>query len=117
MSLAWFPVALLGVWRITHLLAVEDGPGDVIVQLRTITRSRSWGNLLDCFQCVSLWVAVPFAIALGSEWLEQLMLWPALSGAAILLDRIIERVSPSPAAFYVEHATPMVEGDHDMLPR
>ncbi len=47
MSLAWFPIAILGVWRITHLLAVEDGPGEVIVRLRSITHTDAWGNLLD----------------------------------------------------------------------
>jgi len=117
MSLAWFPIAILGVWRITHLLAVEDGPGEVIVRLRSITHTDAWGNLLDCFYCVSVWVAVPFAIAIGNAWMEQLLLWPALSGGAILLDRIVDRASPPSATLYVKHATQTVEGHHDMLPR
>ena len=49
--------------------------------------------------------------------MEQLLLWPALSGGAILLDRIVDRASPPSATLYVEHATQTVEGHHDMLPR
>lgn len=114
MSLTWFPIALLGVWRITHLLAVEDGPGEAIVRIRTIVGDR-WANLIDCFYCMSLWVAVPFALALADGWIERLLLWPALSGGAILLDRITDRAS-APAA-YVEHAASTMEGHRDLLPR
>ena len=99
MSLAWFVVGVLGVWRITHLLAVEDGPGDVLARMRAVVHDWPAGRLLDCFHCTSLWVAAPFAVALGSERAEQLLLWPALSGAAILLDRVVERAASPPPAF------------------
>jgi hypothetical protein len=117
MSFAWFAVGVLGVWRITHLLAVEGGPGDVLARLRAAVHDWPAGRLLDCFQCASLWVAAPFAVALGSEQAEQLLLWPALSGAAILLDRVVERAAAPPPALYVEHPMPMLRGEHDMLPR
>ncbi|HEX6572101.1 MAG TPA: hypothetical protein VF055_08745, partial [Steroidobacteraceae bacterium] len=103
MSLAWFAVGVLGVWRITHLLAVEDGPADVLARMRAVVHDWPAGRLLDCFPCASLWVAAPFAVALGSERAEQLLLWPALSGAAILLDRVVERAASPPPALYVEH--------------
>lgn len=117
MSLAWFGIAVLGVWRITHLLAVEDGPGGAIARLRSIARGH-WYELLTCFYCTSMWVAGPFALAIASTWSEQLLAWPALSGAAIVLDRLVERASASPAAFYVEdpHPNPGV-AHHDLLPR
>jgi hypothetical protein len=121
MSIAWFVVGVLGVWRITHLLAVEDGPADALARLRAALNDSPLGRLVDCFQCTSLWVAAPFAVALGSDRAEQLLLWPALSGAAILLDRLAERAaSPAPALYLehpVEHRLPTAGGDHDMLPR
>ena len=117
MSLAWFAVGVLGVWRMTHLLAVEDGPADVLARMRAVVHDWPAGRLLDCFHCTSLWVAAPFAIALGSERAEQLLLWPALSGAAILLDRIVERAASPPPALYVEHPMPTPRGEHDLLPR
>jgi hypothetical protein len=81
----WFTIATLGVWRVTHLIANEDGPFKLIARLRKVAGSGFWGSLMDCFYCLSLWVAIPFAFALAGPWSKRLLLWPALSGAAILL--------------------------------
>jgi hypothetical protein len=43
------------------------------------------GRLLDCFYCLSLWVAAPFAWFLNAEWTTGIITWLALSGAASLL--------------------------------
>ena len=113
MSPLWFAIAVLGVWRITHLLAAEDGPGDIIVRLRSRTGHGFWGRLLDCFYCLSLWVAAPFALALDALSWESVLLWLGLSGGAILLERVTDR-GMSPAARYIEHST---DGDdrNDLL--
>lgn len=101
-------LGILGVWRLTHLLNAEDGPWDLLVRLRQRVGIGFWGSLLDCFYCLSFWVAVPFSIALGRGWKEQLLLWPALSGAAILLQRATEREVAKPETldstvnYYVE---------------
>jgi hypothetical protein len=84
----WLVVGVLGVWRITHLLQAEDGPWDLVVRLRRKAGDTFWGKLLDCFYCLSLWIALPFALGLEADWKERLLLWPALSAAAILLERI-----------------------------
>ncbi|HKD82269.1 MAG TPA: DUF1360 domain-containing protein [Candidatus Angelobacter sp.] len=81
-------LAILTVWRITHLLQAEDGPWDLIVGLRRAAGNGFLGSLLDCFYCLSLWIAAPFAAWLGTSIAERLMLWPAMSAAAILLERI-----------------------------
>src|ERR1700694_1682245 len=81
-------LGILGVWRITHLLQAEDGPWDVIVRLRHVAGNGFWGNLLDCFYCLSLWIAAPLAALVGANIVEKLLLWPALSGAASLLERM-----------------------------
>jgi hypothetical protein len=80
-------VAILAVWRITHLLQAEDGPWDVVVRIRVWVGQGFFGKLMDCFYCLSLWVAAPCAYVLGQDWRQRLWLWPALSGAAILLER------------------------------
>jgi hypothetical protein len=92
-------LGILAVWRITHLLQAEDGPGDLFVRLRRAVGNGFWGRLLDCFYCLSLWIAAPFAALLGSETTEKLLLWPALSGAAILLERI---TAPKAAPYWKE---------------
>jgi hypothetical protein len=110
MTLTSFMIALLGVWRLTHLLAAEDGPGDAVVRLRAAVGNGFWGKLLDCFYCLSLWVAAPFAVAIGASWPERLLLWPALSGGAILVDRVTTRAPRTPAD-YGEPGTHKEEDD------
>lgn len=86
-----FVLGTLCVWRITHLLHIEDGPGEMIAKLRERTGDGFWGRLMDCFYCLSLWIAVPFAIWLGVDLRERSLLWPALSAGAILIERAIDR--------------------------
>ncbi len=92
----------LCVWRFTHLLQAEDGPWHLIVRLRRAVGSGFWGELLDCFHCLSLWISVPFAVILGSGLVEKILFWPALSAGAILLESIINRMQNTPAALYKE---------------
>lgn len=84
----WLVIGILVVWRITHSFFGEDGPGDIFVRLRRAAGEGFWGKLLDCFYCLSVWVAAPFAYWLGESWKERLLLWPALSAGAILLQRL-----------------------------
>ncbi len=95
-------LGILGVWRITHLLRAEDGPWNVIVGLRRVAGNGFWGNLLDCFYCLSLWIAAPFAALLGANIAEKLLLWPALSGAAILLERMTALKAHLPEPYWKE---------------
>jgi hypothetical protein len=107
MRFYWLILGVLGVWRITHLLQAEDGPYEIVVRLRQKAGHGFWGKLLDCFYCLSLWIALPFAAELGGDAREQLLLWPALSAAAILL----ERITVPAAAAYTEDE----EEKHGML--
>jgi Protein of unknown function (DUF1360) len=82
-----FAVAALATWRLTHLWAVEDGPGDVILRLR-MRVGESWaGELLDCFNCMSIWVAAPVAIVVAPRPRDLPLVWLALSGAACVLEQ------------------------------
>ena len=94
-------IAILAVWRITHLLQKEDGPFDFIAHCRNLLRRTSLAGLADCFYCLSLWLAAPVALILGSTWADRLILWPALSGAAIYINRLVESF-PSPPSYHEE---------------
>jgi hypothetical protein len=83
---ARFSVAALATWRVTHLLAREDGPADVIVRGRQRLGDSSVGALMDCFQCLSLWTAAPIAIV-ATPGRARVTWWLALSAAACLLER------------------------------
>ncbi len=83
---ARFALAALATWRVTHLLAEEDGPGDAIVRLRARLGDGPAGELMDCFYCLSAWTAVPFALWVGRRR-DAPLAWLALSGAACLLEQ------------------------------
>ncbi len=95
-SIIGLVVAALATWRITHMLWAEDGPWDIFARLRALAGDGSIGKILDCFYCLSVWVALAFAPLLARGWLDGALVWLALSGAAILLERATaERAAPS----------------------
>jgi Protein of unknown function (DUF1360) len=83
-----FLLATLAVWRITHMLAREEGPLNVLQRFRNKLGSGTLGRLVVCFYCLSIWVALPFAWFLRGNTAETLVGWLALSGGAILLERL-----------------------------
>jgi hypothetical protein len=85
-----FVLAVLATWRVTHLLANEDGPADIIVRFRALLGRSIFGRLMDCFYCLSLWIAAPAALFVTRKPLDWLMTWLALSGAVCLLDRLVK---------------------------
>ena len=93
-----FLLAALAVWRVTHLVAKEDGPWDLLRRFRRGLGEGMLGKLASCFYCLSIWVALLFAWFLGGSLVERIVGWWALSGAAVLL----ERVTAEPFEFKVE---------------
>ena len=83
----YFIAAALAVWRLTHLLGKEDGPFDIIFLIRKKAGTGFFGTLMDCFYCLSIWVALPFGLWLGVNWWEKILTWIALSGAACLMEQ------------------------------
>lgn len=116
LSITSFVIVVLAVWRITHLFWGEDGPGDIFVRLRRLAGDSFFGRLLDCFYCLSLWVALPCASLLGRTWPERLALWFSLSGGAILLERATSRplaAPPPPPPPAIWHEAPVPEERKD----
>jgi hypothetical protein len=104
-----FVLAVLATWRVTHLLAREDGPGDIFFRLRRRLGDGLLGSLMDCFNCMSLWIAAVAACAVASNLLTWVLSWLAISGGACLL----ERLGGAPAV--AEPDPQAMEGDHDVL--
>jgi hypothetical protein len=104
-----FVLAVLATWRVTHLLANEDGPAHLIARLRLRLGESIAGSLMDCFNCLSLWVAAPLALVIANEPVMWAAAWLALSGAACLLERATEK------PLLIEHPLPASEGDDDVL--
>ena len=91
MDLEWFLTGSLVVWRLTHLISKEDGPFDIVFKLRKKAGAGFFGSLLDCFYCLSIWMAVPVAVWLGNNYKEVFFLWLGFSGAACVIEKFSEK--------------------------
>ena len=107
-----FVLAVLATWRVTHLLASEDGPADIIVRFRALLGQSLAGKLMDCFNCLSLWIAAPAAVFVTRQALDWLLVWLAISGAACLLERLGHR-----EPVLIEPVSQPLEGDRNHVLR
>jgi hypothetical protein len=103
-----FVLAALATWRVTHLLANEDGPADIVFRMRRRLGDSPIGGLMDCFNCLSFWVAIPATFFLTTQPVLWAMSWVALSGAACLLQRLGDTRPTGPGA-------QSAKGDDDVL--
>jgi hypothetical protein len=113
-SIFWarFVLASLAVWRVTHLLASEDGPANVIARIRTRLGHSILGSLMDCFGCLSLWISIPFAFLVSRRRIvDAVLTWLALSGAGFLL----ERATSEPLTIERSPEETKGDSDHGML--
>jgi len=101
-----FILGVIAAWRVTHLLAFEEGPGEILEKLRRRIKPGFWGKVFECFYCLSLWVAAPIALLIAQGWRERAILWPALSGGAILIERFNAGAPAVAPGYYVEDAAP-----------
>lgn len=109
-----FVLAVLATWRVAHLLAHEDGPAEVIYRIRRRMGAGFWGKLMDCFLCLSLWVAAAVAFFVASHPVDWIMSWLAISGGACLLERWSSRQTMGAPPVVIERLTSMEES-HGML--
>jgi hypothetical protein len=100
-----FLLSVLAVWRLTHLLAKEDGPWRIFSRLR----GSFLRPLLSCFYCLSLWLAAPFVWFTSGTTLERAVTWLALSGAAMLLEKATEE------RLEIEIESEEEEPEHELL--
>lgn len=99
-SLALFGLCALATWRLTHLVAEEDGPFDLVARLRKALGDSQAGRAMDCFYCSSLWLAAPMALLVSGDLQDWTVSWLALSGAACLLQQMTQ---PPPEHRPTEH--------------
>ncbi len=97
-------VLSLAAWRLTSLLHSEGGPFEVFVRFRALLGvvhgedgepvgypENFIGGLFECFWCLSMWVALPLAVACG--WAAGLaawtwpVLWLASAAGAIWMEK------------------------------
>ena len=71
-------------------VAAFGRPADIVVRLRSMLGNTMAGRLMDCFYCLSLWIALPVTLPLSRSVPEGVLTWLALSGGACLLHGIVQ---------------------------
>lgn len=79
-------LTILAVWRVTSLLYQEDGPYKIFEKIRETSKGA-----FECFWCLSLWVSIPFALALHFDTMF-IIYWLAYSAGAILIESAIDKL-------------------------
>ena len=88
-------LAVLATWRLSRLVAFEDGPWDVIARARRAAGGGMLGRLMDCPYCLSLWFAAPLALALDASLPGWVLAWLGISGGASLVEKVVSRGEPA----------------------
>ena len=59
------------------------------MRVRRAVGDGALGRVLDCPYCLSLWLALPFAAAVGTDWTERGLSWLGISGGVVFLERFL----------------------------
>jgi hypothetical protein len=89
-----FLLALLGVYRLSHMIAMEDGPFDAFAELRDRVGQGNWiGRGLHCPLCLSFWLSLCMVGWLGFVGLllppYNLISWLGLAGGCLVLHKLL----------------------------
>ena len=96
-----FLVASLAVWRLSALIAYDDGPYSALHLARAKAAqkgadSKFWNMLsegMHCVWCSSIWFGMLFAIWTADDLISWFVHLLALSGVAILVNSYVMRNS------------------------
>ena len=76
-------IGAIAAYRVSYLIAREEGPLGVFALLRERIdpHQKTWvGRGLNCVLCVSFWVTLAVSIIIGVSWLE----WLAMAGLIVM---------------------------------
>lgn len=88
MTFLWLVVGVLATYRVVRMVALEDGPAEVFLTLRTWVFER-WGNGwqnrgIGCVLCLSFWFGWGVAgLIPWASWQEYVLLALAVSGGGV----------------------------------
>jgi hypothetical protein len=86
-----FIIAALAIWRVSRIVAAEDGPFDLLAKARARLRVNEqatwWQRGATCIACTSFWLGLGFAFSMMGFTFGALVYGLALSAAATVLMR------------------------------
>lgn len=82
------PIYILATYMLTFMIIQTNGPGGIFYNLRKETQ---W-EVLTCFPCCSMWVALLLALVPADNFINWMVLALAFAGGATIVDTLIERI-------------------------
>jgi hypothetical protein len=84
-----FVIFSLAVWRISRMVTMEDGPFDVLSEIRArlgVHRQETWVHRgLACVACVSFWIGLLAGVAWRGVTPEGIASGLAMSAVSVVL--------------------------------
>ena len=89
----YFTLSVLAVYRVSYMIANEDGPLDVFVFIREKAGQKNWiGRGLNCVLCISVWLSVIPAVGFFRSSFETLVLyWFAIAGGVLVIHKYFNK--------------------------
>lgn len=89
----WFALLVLAVYRVSLLLATEDGPFEVFSWFRAVFRieygSDDWVvKGLHCPLCIGFWLSFAAGLFLYEDFLQYMVCSLAIAGASTFMTMI-----------------------------
>lgn len=87
----WVALAALTTYRLSRMIAMEDGPFDVFSLLRERVGQASWvGRGFHCTLCVSAWLCWPIALLVPvTNWQEYILVALGSAAATVIIHKVI----------------------------
>ena len=96
-TLLGYVLAIFAAYRLAYLVAIEEGPFSLMARLRGHfdPDQKTWlGRGLSCVLCVSFWTSlliVAWALLLPGWLTSLIMVWLAVAGGVVLLNKVVMR--------------------------
>lgn len=85
-----FILAALAVYRVSRMIAMEDGPADVFARLRDKAGQSNWiGRGLNCPMCISFWLGFITAWPIANSFYFWVIGALAMSAVTVIIHKRI----------------------------
>lgn len=85
-------LSALAVYYLTYCITQLDGPGDVFLKLRDKWLSGVFRDAVSCFYCLSVYIAVPFALMQYTSLYGFVIMTFGIAGGAVVIYEVVERL-------------------------
>ncbi len=85
-------LSVLAIYRLSYLIAKEDGPFDLFIALRHRAGQHNWfGRGLHCVLCISFWISfLPAFWLFWSRPVNVVVGWFGIAGGVLILYKVLD---------------------------